>query len=126
VSQGGSAGAGNETLWWKPVVGVGSLWTNPGGSRNSLFIHKAHRNDQLLNTFNSELKSRVISVLVDLSSAILRQACSTVVWSRPPKASAMSGSESCVSSFASAMATWRGRATLRLRFLEYISATLIL
>ena len=46
--------------------------------------------------------------------------------SRPPKASPMSGRLRCVSSLAKAIATCRGRATLRLRFLEYISATLIL
>ena len=40
--------------------------------------------------------------------------------------SLISGRLSCVSSFANAIAICRGRATLRERFFEYISATLIL
>ena len=56
----------------------------------------------------------------------MRQACSTVVWSRLPKASPISGRLIWVSSLASAIATWRGRATLRLRFFECMSEILIL
>src|SRR5689334_12744079 len=110
----------------KRVKVVGKLWINNSRSIFLLDIHKVHKGSQLLSTLSSELKSRVSSVLVVLRRAILRHACNTVVWSRPPNASPMSGRLSWVSSLASAMATWRGRATLRLRFLEYISETLIL
>src|SRR5712691_9132645 len=55
---------------------------------------------------------------------MVRHACSTVVWSRLPKASPISGRLIWVRSLASAMATWRGRARLRLRFLECMSDTL--
>src|SRR5213082_3413155 len=57
---------------------------------------------------------------------MVRHACSTVVWSRLPKASPISGRLIWVRSLASAMATWRGRATLRLRFFECMSDILIL
>ena len=57
---------------------------------------------------------------------ILRTACSTVVWSRPPKSSPISGRLFWVSSLARYMAIWRGRAMLAGRFLLYMSATLIL
>ena len=57
---------------------------------------------------------------------ILRTACSTVVWSRPPKLSPISGRLFCVISLARYIAIWRGRAMLAGRFLLYMSATLIL
>ena len=43
--------------------------------------------------------------------SILRTACSTVVWSRPPKRRPISGSERSVSTFDRYMAIWRGRTT---------------
>ena len=63
----------------KPVARVGGLWTTRNESAGGADIHKQHNDDQLLRTFNRELKSRVSSLLVDLRKAILRQACSTVV-----------------------------------------------
>jgi hypothetical protein len=60
------------------------------------------------------------------SLAIWRHACSTVVWSRPPKLLPISGSYIWVSSLASAIATWRGRATARERFFECMSEIRIL
>src|ERR1041384_6582721 len=57
---------------------------------------------------------------------MVRQAWKTVVWSRLPNASPISGRLIWVRSLASAMATWRGRATLRLRFFECMSEILIL
>ena len=63
----------------KPVKIVGELWIKNTRVLFLLDIHKVHRRTQLLNTLSSEVKSRVISVLVVLRSAILRQACSTVV-----------------------------------------------
>src|SRR5690606_1543124 len=60
------------------------------------------------------------------NSEILRTACRTVVWSRPPKRSPISGRLFCVSSLARYMAIWRGRAMLAGRRLEYMSATFIL
>ena len=55
----------------------------------------------------------MISECASRSAAMVRQACSTVVWSRPPKLLPISGSDSWVSSLASAIAIWRGRATAR-------------
>src|SRR3954447_9248749 len=49
------------------------------------------------------------------SASILRTACRTVVWSRPPKRRPISGSERRVSVFARYIATWRGRTTLAVR-----------
>ena len=46
------------------------------------------------------------------------EACMTVVWSRPPKASPMAGSVRSVSSRARYMATWRGQATRAARLGE--------
>src|SRR5690606_59451 len=60
------------------------------------------------------------------ASEILRTACSTVVWSRPPNKSPISGRLFWVSSLARYMATWRGKAILAGRRFEYMSATLIL
>src|ERR1700757_1999515 len=47
--------------------------------------------------------------------SILRTACSTVVWSRPPKRRPISGSERRVSVLARYIATCRGRTTLAVR-----------
>ena len=78
----------------------------------------------------SERNNRALSSLmrpsVPQSSSILRQACSTVVWSRPPKASPISGRLCSVNSFESAIAICRGRAMVRVRRLESSSATRIL
>ena len=52
---------------------------------------------------------------------IWRQACSTVVWSRPPNASPISGRLCSVSSLARAIAICRGRASERVRFFPSIS-----
>src|SRR2546430_1465712 len=48
-------------------------------------------------------------------ASILRTACSTVVWSRPPNRRPISGSERSVRVFARYIATWRGRTTLAVR-----------
>src|SRR6185295_9031238 len=48
-------------------------------------------------------------------ASILRTACSTVVWSRPPKRRPISGSERSVSVLARYIATCRGRTTLAVR-----------
>jgi hypothetical protein len=53
-------------------------------------------------------------------------ACRTVVWSRPPKLLPISGSDSWVSSLASAIAICRGLATARERFLLCMSVIRIL
>ncbi len=71
-----------------------------------------------------ETSSAKDSLFFARSFAIWRQACSTVVWSRPPKLLPISGSDSCVNSLASAIATCRGRATARERFFECMSETL--
>lgn len=68
-----------EKVVQKSVFVVGDLWMKMSGSRILMDIHKTHRIAQLLKTLSSELKSRVNSLLVDLSIAILRQACRTVV-----------------------------------------------
>src|ERR1700757_1207899 len=49
------------------------------------------------------------------SASILRTACNTVVWSRPPKRRPISGSERRVSVLARYIATWRGRTTFAVR-----------
>src|SRR5512134_1431540 len=79
-----------------------------------------------LRVCSSTWKSRLRSVSLERSAVIVRHACSTVVWSRLPNASPISGRLISVSSLASAIAIWRGRATLRLRFFACRSATLIL
>ena len=56
------------------------------------------------------------------NSSILRIACITVVWSRPPNLRPISGSERGVSCFARYIATWRGRATARARRADCMSA----
>ena len=66
------------------------------------------------------------SVICWRSAEIFRTACKTVVWSRPPNSSPISGRLFWVSSLAKYMAIWRGRAMLAGRFLLYMSATLIL
>ena len=76
---GGTRHAGKDKVVWKPVVGVGGLWIIFSVLTVPAVIHKQHRNNQLLKTLSSELKSRVNSLLVDFNSAILRQACNTVV-----------------------------------------------
>src|ERR1700693_4981264 len=58
--------------------------------------------------------------------SILRTACRTVVWSRPPKRRPISGSERSVSVLARYMATWRGRTTLAVRREDRRSARLTL
>ena len=58
--------------------------------------------------------------------SLRRHACNTVVWSRPPNASPISGKLCVVSSFASAIAICRGRAIERLRRFDNKSATRIL
>jgi len=68
-----------DKVVWTRVEGVWGLWITTDRVEWLRDIHKEHRNDQLLNTFSSELKSRVSSLLVVFNSAILRQACSTVV-----------------------------------------------
>src|ERR1044072_634870 len=60
------------------------------------------------------------------SASILRTACSTVVWSRPPNRRPISGSERSVSVFARYIATWRGRTTLAVRRDDKRSARLTL
>src|SRR5207245_10373053 len=49
------------------------------------------------------------------SASILRTACNTVVWSRPPNRRPISGSERSVKVFARYIATWRGRTTFAVR-----------
>jgi hypothetical protein len=76
---GGTKRAGKDKTVRKPVVSVGELWITFRVLPEPAVIHKQHRNNQLLNTLSSEVKSRVSSLLVDFNSAILRQACNTVV-----------------------------------------------
>ncbi len=62
-----------------------------------------------------------VQLLVELgvllrSPPILRTACSTVVWSRPPNSSPISGRLFCVISLARYIAIWRGRAIEAGRF----------
>src|SRR5216110_823410 len=56
---------------------------------------------------------------------ILSTACSTVVWSLPPKARPTSDSEAWVSCRARYIAIWRGKATAFVRFLALRSESLI-
>src|SRR6185295_5457559 len=64
--------------------------------------------------FSSSISSaNALSVLTRFS--IFRTACSTVVWSRPPKRRPISGSERSVSVLARYIATCRGRTTLAVR-----------
>lgn len=70
---------GKDKFVRKLVAVVSGLWITGPWAALALDIHKQHGNDQLLKTLSKELKSRVNSLLVDLSIAILRQACSTVV-----------------------------------------------
>ena len=67
-------------------------------------------------------RSRASWVSVGRRASMRRTACSTVVWSRPPKRRPMSGSERVVSCLASHIAAWRGRATDRVRRSEIRSA----
>ena len=62
---------------------------------------------------NSTSSDSVVSLAT--SASILRTACSTVVWSRPPNRRPISGSERSVSVLARYIATWRGRTTLAVR-----------
>src|ERR1700740_3090495 len=55
------------------------------------------------------------AVSLATSASILRTACNTVVWSRPPKRRPISGSERKVSVLARYIATWRGRTTFAVR-----------
>src|ERR1700732_789628 len=50
-----------------------------------------------------------------INAAILRTACRTVVWSRPPNRRPISGSERCVKVLARDIAIMRGRTTLAVR-----------
>ena len=68
-----------DTSVRKPVARVCGLWTTRNWGVGDTDIHNSHNDDQLLRTLSRELKSRVSSLLVDLSIAILRHACSTVV-----------------------------------------------
>ena len=70
---------GKDTSVRKPVARVCGLWTTRNWGAGNADIHNSHNDDQLLRTLSRELKSRVSSLLVDLSIAILRHACSTVV-----------------------------------------------
>src|SRR5262245_49170477 len=75
------------------------------------------------------LSSSISSASVEslsTSPSILRTACSTVVWSRPPKRRPISGSERSVSVLARYMAIWRGRTTLAVRRDDRRSARLTL
>src|SRR5262249_11880231 len=75
--------------------------------------------------FSSSISSAsAVSVLTRFS--ILRTACSTVVWSRPPNRRPISGSERSVSVLARYMATWRGRTTFAVRRDDNRSARLTL
>src|SRR5262249_36590595 len=75
--------------------------------------------------FSSSISSAsAVSVLTRFS--ILRTACSTVVWSRPPKRRPISGSERSVSVLARYMATCRGRTTFAVRRDDKRSARLTL
>src|SRR5262247_2027340 len=58
--------------------------------------------------------------------SILRTACRTVVWSRPPNRRPISGSERSVRVLARYIATWRGRTTLAVRRDDNRSARLTL
>ena len=60
------------------------------------------------------------------SSSTFRQACITVVWSRPPKRSPIWGRLRLVNSLAKDIANCRGRAISLVRFFESKSETLIL
>ena len=49
------------------------------------------RKDQLLKVLNRMVISSLMPILCSRSSVTFLHACSTVVWSRPPKASPISG-----------------------------------
>ena len=72
------------------------------------------------------VKSSLILGSAERSSAILRHAWITVVWSRPPKASPISGKLWLVNSLDQAIAICRGLAIDRLRLFDNKSATRIL
>src|ERR1700686_3584378 len=63
----------------------------------------------------SDSTSSQRAVSLATRASILRTACKTVVWSRPPKRRPISGSERNVSVLARYIATWRGRTTLAVR-----------
>ena len=70
-------GIANQCPSWGWLVDKkGQLFRERSESR---FVHNKCTAHQLRNTFNSEAMSLVISLLEPRSSAILRQACSTVV-----------------------------------------------
>ena len=105
----------SKTLLETPPRVLGNLWTNRRWVAARRIVHSlcpgctaAVHNIP----FNHSLSLRISLCqssrsLPSVSSSvrICRQACSTVVWSRPAKASPISGSECSVSSLVSAIAT---------------------
>src|SRR5450631_1016171 len=63
----------------------------------------------------SDSTSSESAVSLVTSASILRTACRTVVWSRPPNRRPISGKLRSVSVLARYIATWRGRTTLAVR-----------
>src|SRR3984957_315864 len=108
--------AGNPTFPCVPGEAL-NPWPRPvrhadaGGRRDDAQREEPHS----CNCRFSDSTSSDSATSLATRASILRTACSTVVWSRPPNRRPISGSERKVSVFARYIATWRGRTTLAVR-----------
>ena len=103
---------------------VGWLWTDRWKS-----LRRAGRGGRLwLRALAAELartaspQPRARRSSAAMRCAVRRQACRTVVWSRPPNCRPIAGSDSPVSSRARYIATWRGQAMRAVRAVERSSS----
>ena len=116
-----SRGCGHvDCAWIAGIRAVGrwtELWT---GSWKSLRMARSARVESLTAAVVRSARHSFSTASREAASAAMRadvrrQACSTVVWSRPPNWRPIAGSDSPVSSRARYMATWRGHAMRAVR-----------
>lgn len=113
---------GRDALRNTGITRCVSLWTvhaavfqaeRSGGVRDGGGVEP-----RLCHNFSTASQARSSSTM---RAEVRRQACNTVVWSRPPKRRPIAGSDSPVSSRARYIATCRGQAIRGVRAVDSIS-----